>query len=138
MDKVLAAIVRHERAAQENHRLTTEVGAALARCPVNVELQNWSLPAHRRKELTTADGLSKTHLWEALDIREASPTGHGSERLSESEIADYLADDPACEHCQLAWQLLQQRKIVRSELGIAKRALRAIGRAALRKEAAHG
>lgn len=35
-DKAMAVIVRHERAAQENARLTREIGDALAKCSVNV------------------------------------------------------------------------------------------------------
>ncbi|QZX85323.1 hypothetical protein [Metapseudomonas otitidis] len=137
MDRNLAAIVRHERAAQENRKLTTAIGKEIAACPVSVELSDWNLHHARRKELSTDEGLAKTHLWQALNHREPSSCGHGEVRLREDEIDDYLAEDPACEQCRRAWALIQQRKVVRQELGRAKRAIRAIGRAALSKVNTH-
>jgi len=136
-DKYLAAIVRHERAAQANSRLSHEIGDALAKCPVNVELGQWETTNARRAELTAQDGRSKTHVWMALNFTDIGCHGYPV-RLHMDEIADFLAEDPVCEHCQQAWQLVLQRKQVREELGNAKRAIRSIGRAALAKEVANG
>ncbi|WP_440466899.1 hypothetical protein ACKI1H_27115 [Pseudomonas sp. YH-1] len=136
-DKYLAAIVRHERAAQANTRLSREIGEALAKCPVNVELGKWETTQTRRAELTAQGGRSKTHVWMALNFTDIGSHGYPV-RLHMEEIADFLAEDPVCEHCQRAWQLVIQRKQTREELGNAKRAIRNIGRAALAKEALHG
>lgn len=63
--------------------------------------------------------------------------GHGYPvRLDMREIADYLADADECEHCRRAWALILKRKEVRQELGAAKRAIRSLGRAALKRESA--
>lgn len=136
-DKYLAAIVRHERAAQANARLGREIGDALAKCPVNVEIGQWETLNARRAELTTQDGRSKTHVWMALNFTDIGSHGYPV-RLHMEEIADYLAEDPVCEHCQQAWQLILQRKQIREELGNAKRAIRNMGRAALAKEVSLG
>lgn len=135
-DKYLAAIVRHERAAQENARLSREIGDALSKCPINVELGRWETSSARRAELTAQDGRSKTHVWMALNFTDIGSHGYPV-RLHMDEISDFLAEDPICEHCQQAWQLVLQRKQCREELGNAKRAIRTIGRAALAKELAN-
>lgn len=129
-DKALAAILRHEREARQVVRLTREIGEALAACPVSVELGRWDTSNARRGELTAPDGRAKTHVWEALNFTDIGSHGYPV-RLDSSEIADFLAEDPICEHCQRAWQLVLQRKAVRRRLGSAKRAIRNIGRAAL-------
>ncbi|WP_137279262.1 hypothetical protein [Pseudomonas rhizoryzae] len=134
MTKPLEAIVRHERAAQEVARLRREIGKALALCSVSVEHQDWSLPAARRNELTEPGGRIKTHLWQALHHLEPSSCGYGMVRLDDHDVGNFLAD-AECEHCRKAWELHLKRKVARQELGRARVAIRAIGRAALAKVA---
>ena len=132
-DKAIAAIVRQERAMQEAKRLTIEIGRALAACPVNVELARWDISDTRRAELTAQNGWPRTHIWQALNFTDTGSHGHPV-RLHMNEIADFMADADECEHCQRAWALILKRKAVRQEIGVAKRAIRSLGRAALKRE----
>ncbi|MFV3090196.1 hypothetical protein ACNJYG_06840 [Pseudomonas sp. GW6] len=134
-DKALSAIIRQERAMQEVAILKRDIGQALAACPVSVELGRWDTSNTRRAELTDPNGWPKTHIWQALNFTDIG--GHGYPvRLDMREIADFLADADECEHCQRAWALILKRKEVRQELGAAKRAIRSLGRAALKREPA--
>lgn len=130
LKQVMSAIIRHERAAVEVARLTSEVGNALEKCPVNVMLRDMEYSAAIVKKLTAPGGREKTHLWEALNEETESESGYGMRKLGHDEIAEYL-EGAGCEHCLKAWDIIQQRKPARQELGIAKRAIRSIGRAAL-------
>ena len=132
-EKALAAIIRQERALQEVARLKREIGLALAACPVSVELNRWETSNARRAELTDQNGREKNHIWEALNFTDIGCHGYPV-RLDIREIADFLADADECEHCQRAWALILKRKCVRQELGAAKRAIRSLGRAALKRE----
>ena len=134
-EKALAAIIRQERALQEVARLKREIGQALAACPVSVELSRWETSNARRAELTDQNGRDKNHIWQALNFTDIGCHGYPV-RLDIREIADFLADADECEHCQRAWSLILQRKIVRQELGAAKRAIRSLGRAALKRDTA--
>lgn len=134
-EKALAAIIRQERALQEVARLKREIGLALAACPVSVELSRLETSNARRAELTDQNGREKNHIWEALNFTDIGCHGYPA-RLDTREIADFLADADECEHCQRAWSLILQRKIVRQELGAAKRAIRSLGRAALKRDTA--
>ena len=132
-EKALAAIIRQERAMQEVAILKREIGQALAACPVSVELGRWDTSNTRRAELTDPNGRPKTHIWQALNFTDIGCHGYPV-RLDINEIADFLADADECEHCQRAWALILKRKCVRQELGAAKRAIRSLGRAALKRE----
>lgn len=134
-EKALAAIIRQERALQEVARLKREIGLALAACPVSVELGRWETSNARRAELTDQNGREKNHIWEALNFTDIGCHGYPV-RLDIREIADFLADADECEHCQRAWALILKRKEVRQELGAAKRAIRSLGRAALKRDTA--
>ena len=134
-DKALSAIIRQERAMQEVAILTRDIGQALAACPVSVELNRWETSNARRAELTDQNGREKNHIWEALNFTDIGCHGYPV-RLDIREIADYLADADECEHCRRAWALILKRKEVRQELGAAKRAIRSLGRAALKRESA--
>ena len=43
------------------------------------------------------------------------------------------AEATGCEHCLTAWQLIEQRRTARRELGLAKLAIRNIGKAELKR-----
>ena len=134
-DKALSAIIRQERAMQEVAILKRDIGQALAACPVSVELGRWDTSNTRRAELTDPNGRPKTHIWQALNFTDIGCHGYPV-RLDMREIADFLADADECEHCRRAWALILKRKEVRQELGAAKRAIRSLGRAALKRESA--
>ena len=118
---------------QEVAILKRDIGQALAACPVSVELSRWETSNARRDELTDPNGRPKTHIWGALNFTDIGCHGYPV-RLDLNEIADFLADADECEHCQRAWALILKRKEVRQELGAAKRAIRSLGRAALKRE----
>ena len=59
-------------------------------------------------------------------------SGYGDRRMEDHEIEEEL-ESAGCEHCLQAWRAVLQRKEARREFGIAKRAIRAIGRAAIAK-----
>ena len=118
---------------QEVARLKREIGQALTACQVSVELNRWETSNARRAELTDQNGREKNHIWQALNFTDIGCHGYPV-RLDIREIADFLADADECEHCQRAWALILKRKEVRQELGAAKRAIRSLGRAALKRE----
>lgn len=128
---VIETLMRHERAAQSVTALTHRIGVKLGHCPI---YQQSMLP-QSGGELFAGDGRVKTHLWQAFNHREPSSCGHGLVGLHQDALEDALShgSDYACRHCKRAWQLIQQRKAARQELGRAKRSIRALGRAALAK-----
>lgn len=134
---MIAALVRHERAAQAVAGLKVKIGEVLALCPVQVEIeQAWQGKARQGKandHLIDQNGRIKTHLWHAFQHREPSSCGWGTVGLSEDGIDDALSpgSEFECEHCLQAWRLIVERKHARQELGIARRLIRHYGKKAM-------
>ena len=127
MSRALAAIVRFERASRAVTAATKAIADALAKCAASsiVRLDEpWPI--------RDSDGNPRTHLWEALNLKQIGDHGY-LERLGEEERRVHL-EYSGCPHCLQALDLIEQRKAARQELGIAKRALRSIGRAAIAKD----
>lgn len=131
MSKAMDVIVRHERAKQEVDSLTWRIGVKLGHCSLSKVICDGPFGG------TDDKGRTKTHLWHAFNHKETSSCGYGRVGLCEEGISDALSSNSefACRHCKRAWQLILQRKHARQELGNARRAIRAMGRAALEKEA---
>ena len=131
MSKAMDVIVRHERAKQAVDSLTRRIGVKLGHCPISrLPVDDGSMYDEKSRV--------KTHLWHAFNHREPCDSGYGEMGLCEDGVADALSagSEYACRHCKRAYQLILQRKHARQELGNARRAIRAMGRAALEKEAA--
>lgn len=126
---VMAAVVRYEVAAARVSRLSKEIGEAIAKCSISIELeQSQDEETHRR----LVDGIrTRTHLYNAFHETTPCDSGWGSRRLDSDEIEEYLREEANCSSCLAAYQLIEQRRAARKEFGIAKRAIRTIGRTAL-------
>lgn len=132
--KEVAAIVRFERAAAGVSAIQKEIGAALSRCSVEAEIERATAEGRFRDAESLVDGTrTKTHLYHALLDREPCDSGYGERRLESHEIEERLEYE--CPACLEAWRLIERRRAARMELGIAKRALRSIGKAAIRRTA---
>lgn len=135
---LLAVIVRHERAAQRKKELKSLIGDSLAQCSVALDyaaaIENARFGDYQNVEAKYYDGkFLRTHLHSAFEAE--TDASYGDRRLRESEISDFLIDEGDCRHCQQAWLLIQERKRVNQDLGGAKRAIRNIGRAAIKRVA---
>lgn len=147
--RVIAALARHERAAGEIGVIKKAISNALDKCPITIRaVGETSIFGDRLDSAEVAalwDGSRvKHHLHQALQTKIDNGTGWGGERnLDADEIREELSgynDDPeypneaslACPHCLAAWDLIIQRKEVRHELGNAKRALRNLGKTAMK------
>jgi hypothetical protein len=126
MSAPLQAIVRFELASRAVNAATAAISDALSKCAVSSVM-----PGDNSWRIRDPQGNHRTHLWKALNTLERNEHGY-LQRLDEAERREWL-EDAGCPHCLRALDLIEQRKAVRKELGIAKRALRAIGRAELRK-----
>lgn len=136
-DRALKAIIRYEQAARAVAAVRKQLGAALSRCSVNIELDEALAASPQKDARRFMDGdRVRTHLHEALTVEEPCDSGYGNRRLQEDEIGVWL-EDSECPGCIEAWRLIVERKKARHEFGIAKRAIRAIGRLALNKEQTH-
>lgn len=136
-DKYKLAIIRHEKAKQAVQALSREIGAAINRCPISIRAQDWNTPNSERGELwDEASGKHKTHLWQAFKHREPSSCGWGSVGLDEDGVDDALApgSEFECEHCRHAYHLIRERRQAKQQLGRARLAIRALGRAALEEQ----
>lgn len=127
MSRPLAAIVRFERASRAVTAATKAIAEALAKCAAS-SIVRFDEPWPIRDP----EGNPRTHLWEALNLKETGDEGY-LRRLNEEERRLHL-EYSGCPHCLQALDLIEQRKSARQELGIAKRALRSIGRAAIAKD----
>lgn len=133
--KCVAALAAHEKALQAVKAMTRRIGDAIARCPVSVEIaQSWKTGANVA-HLTDEKGKDKTHLWQALTKRVGCDSGYGVRALDAEEINDEL-HDPECPHCIEAWELIQQRKDARQQLGIQRRLIRYYGKRAMEAQEA--
>ncbi|WP_448675829.1 hypothetical protein MOQ67_05160 [Pseudomonas sp. LY-1] len=130
--RVITALANHERLLQQVGQMKKQIGAHLAECPVMKKAGDWTLSAEQTKDLYDEKMLVKTHLWEAFN--ETVESDYGNQIAMDSEEQqDYLAqEDTGCEHCYAAWRVIQERRDVRQELGSARRALRMLGKSALK------
>lgn len=116
------AAVAYERAAAKVECLSRDIGRALLQCPLAM---TDDLDAH---------GRPKTHLWQAYNrMVFVCDWGH-SRATTDEEQAAFLAE--TCPHCLEAWRLVAQRKAARQAMGIAKRSVRAAGKAGMRLQRA--
>lgn len=127
--KCMAALAAHEKALQAVKAMTRRIGEAISSCPVSVEIaQSWTTGADVA-HLTDNKGKDKTHLWEALNER-AGDGGYSERGLDADEIDESLANSE-CPHCIEAWELIQQRKQARQQLGVQRRLIRYYGKRAM-------
>lgn len=125
--RVIVALASHEIAQQRVADLSKRIGAAIERCPIFIKAVEWS--AADKSDLYCGNRI-KTHLFAAYNT-----TGEYGEHLEEFEQDDLLSsDDEGCPHCYEAWKLINRRKECRQELGNAKRAIRALGKSAMKHE----
>lgn len=131
MNKFIKALARHELAVAGLSAATKNIGYALGECPIQKELDKrydlqWNGGGYEIiNQLTDGKGNTKTHLWSAFNYG-------AQERLDDDEVAEYLADEESgCAHCARAWELINDRKKARQELGIARRLIRYYGKQAL-------
>jgi hypothetical protein len=148
--RAIAVIARYERAAGELGRIKKGIVAELEKCPVTIEAYASSSigsPGLSSQSVSQKDfdrlwdgSRVRHHLHEALQVTTESDFEYGSDRKlngdeirAELEGMGYDDDQPhACPHCLAAWLLIERRKEVRREFGIAKRTLRALGKSALK------
>ena len=132
-DRALEVIIRYERAAQHVALLRKQIGEAINRCSVSEQVRELHSQGNYREADKLVDGLrEKTHLYLALTAKEPCDSGYGEAKLDEYGVQVWLEDD-GCEHCIEAWRLICERRQARAEYGIAKRAIRAVGRGAIRR-----
>ena len=144
--RVITALARHERAAGELGAIKKAIGAELEKCPITIRAMSnvtgFNDPVLFREIEKLWDGSRVMHhLHNVLAITIDNDNGyHGQRKLDADEIREELTGDPewpnessyACPHCLAAWDLIIKRKEVRHELGNAKRALRQLGKTAMR------
>lgn len=126
---VLTAVIRYEVAARKVSALTRQIGEALNECPINKKVsQEWG-----NEDLShLLDGArTKTHLYLAFKETIPCDSGYGSRGLQDDEIDEYLDGEDGCDGCRKAWIYVCERKAARREFGIAKRAIRTIGKHAV-------
>lgn len=133
MSKYMRAIVRHEKAAQAVRSVSVRIGDAIRRCPVAKELSDWNLSNARRAEIfDEKTGRDKTHVWQVFN----APNHYGEHLDRESMLEELHPCNGGCRHCYRAFKLIEHRKTLRGELGNARRAIRALGRNAIKTESA--
>lgn len=147
--RVITALARHERAAGEIGIIKKAISDSLEKCPItiqaNAQSSIFSSQSYPQEGLELWDGSRiRHHLHEVLQLTIDTGSGYGGERkLDADEIREELSgynDDPlrrddrslGCPHCLAAWDLIIKRKEVRHELGNAKRALRNLGKTAMK------
>ena len=129
--KCVAALAAHEKAMQAVKAITLRIREEFALCPVSVEVMQWDARANIN-HLFDDKGRIKTHLWQALN-EIACDGGYGERGLDAGEVVEHLAASE-CPHCIEAWELIQQRKDARQQLGIQRRLIRYYGKRALESQ----
>lgn len=140
--RVITALARHERAAGEIGVIKKAISDALEKCPITIQANEqssiFSSQSYPQEESKLWDGTRVMHhLHNVLQLTIDTGSGYGGERkLDADEIREELSgfsdDVNACPHCLAAWDLIIKRKEVRHELGNAKRALRNLGKTAMK------
>jgi hypothetical protein len=131
------AIVTLVVEAQAVAAFTKFIGEAVRRCPVNQQIDDLLSAGQYQEASLLVDGArTKTHLYHAFRETTEDDAGYGMRKLQEDEIDEYLSGDDGCEHCLQAFSLICRRKEARRTLGIAKRAIRTIGNAEIKRRIA--
>ena len=130
--RVMSALANHERLLQQVSQMKKQIGAHLAECPVMQKAGDWTLSAEQTKDLYDEKMRVKTHLWEAFNETVESDYGNQVLMGYEDQEIHLTEEDTGCEHCYAAWTVIQERRDVRQELGRARRALRMLGKSALK------
>ena len=150
-ERAVAAIARYERAAGELGAIKKGIVAELEKCPITIEAYqgNSINGVHHQQSQADIDRLwdgsrVRHHLHQVLKMKTTDGGEWDRERsLHDYEVKDELrglsfedGDPYKCEHCLAAWLLIERRKLVRQELGHAKRLVRALGKLAIKAEPA--
>lgn len=138
--RALAAAVRYELAAQAVTELSRAIGAAMTRCDIYGLAMEHQHPGPDTAALWDGTRV-KTHLYHAYHATtDADAPFPGERTLDKAEQEEYLTDEATgCEHCLTAWRLIEKRRVARRELGLAKLAIRNIGKASIKAgEVIHG
>lgn len=146
-ERVIAALVRHEQAAGELSRIKKGIVKELEKCPITIEAYGNS---DLNCDFLNVSEEDHKRLWDGSRVRHHlhkvlnSVSHDGGEYDRERKLYDYEIrawlegyseeeDQPyACPHCLAAWALIERRKEVRKEFGIAKRAIRGLGKTAIK------
>jgi hypothetical protein len=132
--KFIAALANHERLLQQVGLMKKQISESLNKCPIMIKAIDWDTPESERHELHDSKGLIKIHLWGAFN--ELTQGSYGMIRLDSDDQENYLTDpwndETRCDHCYAAWRVIQDRKEVRQALGRARRAIRQLGKTAIR------
>ena len=130
--RVINALANHERLLQQVGQMKKQIGAHLAECPVMKKANDWNINTQDSKDLYDEKMLVKTHLWKAFNETVESDYGNQVAMSRDDQEVHLTEDDTGCEHCYAAWRVIQERRDVRQELGRARRALRMLGKSALK------
>ena len=130
--RVITALANHERLLQQIGQMKKQITAHLSECPVMKKVNSLDIPLNEYYGLMDQKGLVKTHLWEALNETVESDYGNQVSMNSDDQEIHLTEEDTGCEHCYAAWRVIQDRREVRQELGSARRALRMLGKSALK------
>lgn len=132
--KVVAALANHERLLQQVGQMKTQITENLLKCPVMISANTMEYGTEEWNKLYDQKGLIKTHLWGAFN--ELIEGSWGMVRMDRDDQENYLTDpwcdETRCEHCYAAWKVIQDRKDVRQKLGSARRAIRQLGKSAMK------
>lgn len=135
----LGAVVRYERAAASVAGFAKLIGAALEECSVSKELAVHGESGDTRAWDRLMDGkYVNTHLHQAFTMEVSDDHEYGGRLMRDAEIEAWLQEDEGCEHCLRAYRLIQERRAARKEFGIAKRAIRTIGKRAIKQDTMTG
>ena len=130
--RVITALANHERLLQQIGQMKKQITAHLARCSVMKKVNTPDIPADEYYGLMDQKGLIKTHLWEAFNETVESDYGNQVSMNSDDQEIHLTEEDTGCEHCYAAWRVIRERREVRQQLGSARRALRMLGKSALK------
>ncbi|QLG93739.1 hypothetical protein HZF02_18055 [Pseudomonas yamanorum] len=130
--RVITALANHERLLQQVAQMKKQIGAHLADCPAMKKANDPDTIGDDYYALIDQKGLVKTHLWEAFNNTVESDYGNQVLMSYDDQEIHLTEEDTGCEHCYAAWRVIQYRKDVRQELGRARRALRMLGKSALK------
>lgn len=130
--RVITQLANHERLLQQIGQMKKQITAHLAECPVMKKVNSLDIPINEYYGLMDQKGLIKTHLWEAFNETVESDYGNQVSMNSDDQEIHLTEEDTGCEHCYAAWRVIRERRDVRQQLGSARRALRMLGKSALK------
>lgn len=131
-ERVVAALAQHERLLQQIGAIKKQISKHLTECPVMKRVMDPDIGQLEYDGLISDKGLVKTHLWEAFNETIESDYGNQVQMQYDDQEIHLTEEDTGCEHCYDAWREIQDRKGVRQELGAARRAIRALGKSAMK------